>query len=93
MRLNSMDMIIYLFKNIKMIKALRILSRTRTMLVRANMEIGKLSYEDDIYTQRISEFNQAMIYTTKGRWHMDNALTTSKRESWRAALSNYKKAY
>ncbi|MDD4200918.1 MAG: hypothetical protein PHS19_06000 [Eubacteriales bacterium] len=88
-----MSMIIYLFKNIKMIKAFRSLTKARTMLVRANMEIGRLSYDDDIYIQRLNEFNQAMIYTTKGRWYMDKALSTELRKDWKCALLNYRKAY
>jgi hypothetical protein len=86
-------MIIYLIKSINIIKAFRQLTKTRTMLVRANMEIGRISYDDCIYTRRINEFNQALIYTTKGRWYMDKALTAESKESWKQTFSNYKRAY
>lgn len=91
--MNSINMITYLLKNINIIRAFRQLTKTRTTLVRANMEIGKISYDDFIYTKRINEFNQALIYTTKGRWYMDKALTSEKKESWKHTFSNYKSAY
>jgi len=58
----------FIFKNIKAFRASRQLYEVRTNLSLANMEIGKLTYHDPIYAQRIKEFNQVMIELTQGKW-------------------------
>lgn len=89
---SSIQMMVYIVKNIKTIKAFRVLTRMRTMLVRANMELGKLSFRDEMYVQRVNEFNQAMILSAKGRWHMDRALISGSGADWRLALGNFNEA-
>jgi hypothetical protein len=47
----------FIFKNIKAFRASRQLYEVRTNLSLANMEIGKMTYHDPIFAQRVREFN------------------------------------
>ncbi|MGE5375905.1 MAG: hypothetical protein ACM3XO_12680, partial [Bacteroidota bacterium] len=58
----------FIFKNIKAFRASRQLYDVRTNLSLANIDIGKMTYHDPIYAQRIKEFNQVMIELVQGKW-------------------------
>jgi hypothetical protein len=58
----------FIFKNIKAFRASRQLYEVRTNLSLANMEMGKLTYHEPIYAQRVKEFNQVMIELVQGKW-------------------------
>lgn len=58
----------FVFKNMKAFRASRRLYEVRTNLSLANMEIGKMTYHDPLYSQRVKEFNQVMIELVSGKW-------------------------
>ena len=58
----------FIFKNIKAFRASRRLYDARINLSLANMDIGKMTYHDPIYAQRVKEFNQVMVELVRGKW-------------------------
>lgn len=58
----------FIFKNTKAFRASRKLYEVRVNLSLANMEIGKLTYRDPIYAQRVKEFNRVMLELVQGKW-------------------------
>lgn len=47
----------FLLKNIRYLKAVKQLDEIGMVLVLANIELGKLNYQDSIYSQHIQEIN------------------------------------
>lgn len=66
--------------------------QVKTVLMLDNRELGKLSYKDAVYQQRIREFNQAMIELTRGRWYATRAMETRAREDWDKAFQSFGKS-
>jgi hypothetical protein len=81
----------FIFKNMKAFRASRQLYEIRTNLSLANMEIGKMTYHDPIYPQRVKEFNQVMIELIRGKWlaacAMEAQDKNETKEFWQRALS------
>jgi hypothetical protein len=82
----------FLVRNRNYLKAYRRLEQMRTILVRANMELGKLGYGDAAYPQRVREFNQAVIDATKGKWYVAQAMETHTRGGWQAAFRHIRQS-
>jgi hypothetical protein len=79
----------FIFKNIRAFRASRQLYEVRTNLSLANMEIGKMTYHDPIYAQRVKEFNQVMVELIRGKWlaacAMEAKNTNEAKENWQRA--------
>jgi hypothetical protein len=73
----------YLIRNTNYLKAYRLLEQMRSILVRANIELGKLGYAHPAYAQRVAAFNQAVVDSTKGKWYVARAMDTRSREDWK----------
>ncbi|NIS81085.1 MAG: hypothetical protein GTO14_12950 [Anaerolineales bacterium] len=79
-------------KEWRSLRAYQSLAPVKTALLRANLEIGKLSYHHPVYVRRVEEFNQAMIHLTKARWYATEASETHSKEDWAKAFNNFKQA-
>lgn len=82
----------YLLANFPAFRAMRKIEQARFTLLLANIELARLSYSDSIYTQRLNEFNQAMIELTKGKWYAAQAMDTRSRADWKNAFQSLDKA-
>jgi len=76
----------FLIRNINYLKAYRQLEQARATLVRTNMALGKLDCRHALYAQRVHEFNQAVIDSTKAKWYVTRAMETRSREDWKKAF-------
>lgn len=85
-RCTILQSIKFLIRNINYLKAFRQLEQMRATLVRANMELGKLDYGRAVYTQRVREFDQAVIDSSKAKWYVTKAMETRSREDWKKAF-------
>lgn len=81
----------FIFKNIKAFRASRQLYEVRINLSLANMEIGKMTYHDPLYSQRVKEFNQVMVELVRGKWlaacAMEAKDTNDARGFWEQAFA------
>jgi len=92
-RMNFLDVVRYLFKNLKAVRALRQIEEARFALLLANMKLARLSYADPVRAQRLKEFNQAMIELAKGKWYAAQAMDTRSRTDWNNAFECLRTAY
>jgi hypothetical protein len=81
----------FLAKNLKYLRAVRQLEEIRMTLVLANIELGKLSYRDSLYTQRVQDFNQAMIELSKGKWFASRAGESRSKADWERAFRSIRR--
>jgi hypothetical protein len=77
-----LESIAFLIRNANYFRALRRLEQARATLVRANIELGKLSYRDALYTQRVGEFDQAAISLAQGKWYVAAAMESRAAGDW-----------
>jgi hypothetical protein len=76
----------WMSRNARTLRALREMEQMRAALVRANVELGKLSPTDEMYVRRLAEFDQATIESTKGKWNTARAMETGSKEDWARAF-------
>lgn len=76
----------FVIKNKTYFKAYNKLVEVKNLLILINIELGKLNYNDNIYFQRIKEFNQCSINYIKGKWHMAKAIETNSKEQWKNTI-------
>jgi hypothetical protein len=93
MKLNNViKMLIFFVKNKKLFSAYRELEKLTVLLVRINMMLGKLSYKDPAYGQRVNEFNYAMVELTKAKYYAKIAASTGSGEYWDKSLKCFAKS-
>ncbi|HLA98369.1 MAG TPA: hypothetical protein VJL34_07925, partial [Anaerolineales bacterium] len=83
----------FIKRNFRAIQGLRKLDAMRSILVRANVELGKLAWDDPVYAQRIKEFDAAMIESTQGKWLMAQAMESGSKENWKQAFRHMATAH
>lgn len=76
-----------LLKNLNVLKLISAHEKVHSLLVRANMEIGKLDPCHPVFFQRIDELNQAVIDLMKSKWYTDMATSSGIKSFWRMAFS------
>lgn len=91
-KMSVWDVIRYLIKSGTALRALRKIEEARFTLLLANIQLAKLSYWDPIYTQRLNEFNRAMVELVKGKWYAAQAMDTRSRTDWNQAFQSLQKA-
>ena len=91
-RMSSLGIVRYLFKNGAVLRAMRKIEQARFTLLLANIKLAKLSCYDPIYTQRLNEFNQAMLELVKGKWYAAQSMDTRSRTDWSNAFQSLRRA-
>ncbi|UCE95791.1 MAG: hypothetical protein JSV51_08805 [Candidatus Bathyarchaeota archaeon] len=86
------NIVTYGIKNSKTLKTYKLLESTKNTLTLTNIEIGKMSYKDPLFPQRIREYNQALIELAKAKWWASKAMETSSKESWKKAFEYLRKS-
>lgn len=86
---NVLKMLVFFVKNKKSFSALMNLEKLTVLLVRVNMELGKLNYNDPVYVQRVNEFNYAMIELTRAKYYAKRAGSTGSKEDWNRAFKAF----
>ncbi len=82
----------YALKNKNWIKANKLKYQVSEILTRANVELGKLGYCDEIYEQRIAEYNHAVIEAEKAKYYWEEAMGTGNQDDWNNAYRLFRKA-
>jgi hypothetical protein len=76
----------------KYFKAIQQIEQVKLILMLANKKLGKLSYKDAVYAERVRAFNQAMIDLTRGKWYTARAMDTRANADWEKASQNIRKS-
>ncbi len=82
----------YLKENKNALKSRRLIEKIRTTLTLANMEIARIDKIDPLFVQRVSEFNEAIILLTQGKWYTTLAMTKDSQEIWLKAFEKLREA-
>jgi hypothetical protein len=91
-KMNITDVVRYIIKNGAAFRVLRKIEEARFKLLLANIKLAKLSYSDPIHSQRLNEFNQAMVALIKGKWYAAQAMDTRSRTDLNNAFQSLKQA-
>ncbi|WP_424358967.1 hypothetical protein [Methanocella sp. MCL-LM] len=86
---NVLKMLAFFARNKKSFDALMKLEKMTVLLVRVNMELGKLSYKDPVYARRVEEFNFAMIQLTMAKYYAKRADSTGSGEDWNRSFQAF----
>jgi hypothetical protein len=78
-------------KNINTFRAIKARGKARTPIFLANLEIGKLDINNPIYSQRIEEYNQAVIEYHKGKFLSTEASRKRDKKLWKKAFQSFRK--
>lgn len=70
----TLEFLRFYFENSKAFKIYRLRDKSRTLLTLANIKISEIDPLSDLYSQRVKEFNDAMIYHYKGKWYATEAM-------------------
>lgn len=83
---------IYALKNKNWLRANKLKYQISEVLTRVNVELGKLNYSNKIYTQRVSEYNQAVIEAEKAKFFWEQAMDTCNKADWDRSFRSFRKA-
>ena len=86
-----LSVIKYALKNINTFKAIKARDKARIPIFLANIEIGKLEVHNPIHTQRVDEYNQAVIEYYKGKFLSTQASKRYDKKLWKKAFKSFKK--
>ncbi|MBI4926430.1 MAG: hypothetical protein HY835_01600 [Anaerolineae bacterium] len=73
----------YFFENANPIRLIPLHEKVHSILIRANIELGKLSPQDPIFALRLREFNQAVLELQKSKWYAEAAGRKIVKDGWR----------
>ncbi len=76
----------FIIRNRNYFKAYGKLVEVKNKLILINIELRKLNYESNTFSQRIREFNQCTINYIKGKWYMTKAIERKSKEHWKNAF-------
>jgi len=82
----------YAVKNRNWLKANKLKTQISEILTCANVEIGKMSYADEDYVQRVTEYNQAVIEAEKAKYAWEQAMNTRAKDMWRQSFRCFRKS-
>lgn len=81
----------WMMKNMDYMKAFAKISKAKLLLGRVNIEFSKIDYNDDLYMQRLNEFNAVILECSKARWYSSVGIVTKSKNDWKKALNGFDK--
>ena len=75
-------MLPFLMKQRHYFKAVKQLDQVRVTLMRANVELGKMGWNDPGYAANVAAFNCAMIDLSRAKWYATQAARTGDKKYW-----------
>ncbi len=87
-----MKMLLFFVRNKKSLSAFGKLEKLTVLLVRVNMKLGKLSYKDPAFAQRVNEFNYAMTELTRAKYYARRAGSTRSNEDWEKSFKAFEQS-
>ncbi len=82
------SLLTFTFKHFNFLRAMRAFARAKVPILLASLELGKRTYKDSDYAQRVEEFDQAMIDLTKAKWYMTRGIETRSKEKWKKGFAS-----
>jgi hypothetical protein len=77
----------YFLENANVVRLIPLHEKVHSILVRANIELGKLDVKDPVYPLRLREFNQAVLELQKSKWYAEAAGRKQAKEAWKKSFA------
>lgn len=81
----------YFAENANVVRLIPLHEKAHSILVRANIELGKLDAKAPIYAMRLREFDQAVLELQKSKWYAEAAGRRLAKDSWRKCFAAAKR--
>ena len=82
----------YFIENLNVVRMIPLHEKVHSILIRANMELGRMPASHPLYALRLREFNQAVLELQKSKWYAEAAGRKLTKDAWRKAFSAAKRS-
>jgi hypothetical protein len=82
----------YFIENANVVRLIPLHEKVHSILIRANIELGKLDVKDPRYPLRLREFNQAVLELQKSKWYAESAGRKLAKDSWKKCFAAAKRS-
>jgi hypothetical protein len=82
----------YLIENANVVRLIPLHEKVHSILIRTNIELGKLDTKDPVYPLRLREFNQAVLELQKSKWYAEVAGRKQEKDAWKKCFAAAKRS-
>jgi hypothetical protein len=73
----------YFLENANVVRLIPLHEKVHSILIRANIELGKVDARDPLFSLRMREYNQAVLELQKSKWYAEAAGRKLAKDAWK----------